>query len=140
MGELRDGRNNHMTLTRTGQFCQLGHKRAAPHRALASKFSKSSASRLRRYWPTGRGVVKDADCKPPGIPRKRIKVGPVLLEDRPICVVMVTVYDVALAVVGVVIVWIDFPYNVFGILVIQRKVWIDARVYENAMLIDMHQR
>jgi hypothetical protein len=54
--------------------------------------------------------------------------------------VMVAVYDVALAVAAIVIVCIDFPYDFFGILVIQRKVWIDARVYENAMLIDMHQR
>ena len=54
--------------------------------------------------------------------------------------VMVAVYDVALAVAAVVIVWIDFPCEVFGILVIQREIWIDARVYENPMLIDMHQR
>ena len=89
---------------------------------------------------TGRSVIKDANCKPAGVPRKRIKVGPVLLEDRPMCMLVVPVYEVALAVAAVVIVWIDFPYDVFGILVIQRKVWIDARVYENAMLIDMHQR
>jgi uncharacterized membrane protein YiaA len=53
---------------------------------------------------------------------------------------MVSVYDVALAVAAVVIVWIDFPYNVFGVLLIQRTVWINARVYENAVFIDMHQR
>jgi hypothetical protein len=69
---------------------------------------------------TGRSVVKDADCKPPGVPRKRIKVGPVLLEDRPMCMLMVPVYDVALAMAAVVIVWIDFPNNVFDVLLIQR--------------------
>jgi uncharacterized membrane protein YiaA len=53
---------------------------------------------------------------------------------------MVAVYDVALAMAAVVIVWIDFPYDVFGILVVQRKVWINTSVHENAMLIDMHQR
>jgi hypothetical protein len=53
---------------------------------------------------TGRGVIKDADCKPTSVPRKRIKVGPVLLEDRPMCVLMVPVYDVALVVAAVVIV------------------------------------
>ena len=89
---------------------------------------------------TGRSVIKDADCKSPGVPRKRIKVGPVLFEDRAMCMLMVPVYDVALAVAAVVIVWIDFPNNVFDVLLIQRTVWIDARVYENAMLIDMHQR
>jgi hypothetical protein len=45
---------------------------------------------------------------------------------------MVAVYDVALAVAGVVIVWIDFPYDVFTVLLIQRTVWIDAGVYEDA--------
>ena len=53
---------------------------------------------------------------------------------------MVPMYDVALAVAAVVIVWIDFPYDVFGVLLIQRTVWINARVYENAMCIDVHQR
>ena len=53
---------------------------------------------------TGRSVIKDADCKPSGVPRKRIKVGPVLFEDRPMCMLMVPVYDVALAVAAVVIV------------------------------------
>ena len=53
---------------------------------------------------------------------------------------MVPVYDVALAVAAVVIVSIDFPYDVFGVLLIQRTVWINARVYENAMRIDVHQR
>jgi uncharacterized membrane protein YiaA len=53
---------------------------------------------------------------------------------------MVPVYDVALAVAAVVIVSIDFPYDVFGVLFIQRTVWINARVYENAMRIDVHQR
>ena len=43
---------------------------------------------------------------------------------------MVSAYDVASAVAAVVIVWIDFPYNVFGVLLIQRTVWIDARVYK----------
>ena len=90
--------------------------------------------------PTGRSVVKNADCKPPGVPRKRIKVGPVLFEDRPMYMLMVAVYDVALAMAAVVIVWVDFPYNVFGVLLIQRTIWIDARVYENAMPIDIHQR
>ena len=89
---------------------------------------------------TRRSVIKDADCKPPGVPRKRIKVGPVLLEDRPVCMVMVPVYDVALAVATFVIVRINFPYEGFGVLLIQRTVCIDARVYENAVLIDMHQR
>ena len=89
---------------------------------------------------TGRSVIKDADCKPPSVPRKRIKVGPVLFEDRPMYMLMVPVYDVALAVAAVVIVWIDFPYNVFGVLLIQRTIWIDARVYENAVFIDIHQR
>ena len=90
--------------------------------------------------PTRRSVVKDADCKPTGVPRKRIKVGPVLFEDRPMYMLMVPVHDVALAMAAVVIVWIDFPYNVFGVLLIQRTIWIDARVYENAVPIDIHQR
>jgi hypothetical protein len=60
-------------------------------------------------WSTGRSVVKDADCKPPGVPRKCIKVGPVPFEDRPMCMLMVPVHDVAPAVAAVVIVWIDFP-------------------------------
>ena len=54
------------------------------------------------------------------------------------CMLMVPVYDVALAVAAVVIVWIDFPYDVFGILPIQRTVWINARVYENPAPIDVH--
>ena len=89
---------------------------------------------------TGRSVVKDADCKPPGVPRKRIKVGTVLFEDRPMYMLMVPVHDVALAVAAVVIVWIDFPYHVVGVLLIQRTVWIEAGMYEYAVLIDMHQR
>jgi hypothetical protein len=47
---------------------------------------------------------------------------------------MVPVYEVALAVAAVVIVWIDFPYDVFGVLLMQRTVWIDARVYEDAVI------
>ena len=62
-----------------------------------------------RSRSTGRSVIKDADCKPTSVPRKCIKVGPVLLEDRPVCMVMVPVYDVALAVATFVIVRIDFP-------------------------------
>jgi hypothetical protein len=89
---------------------------------------------------TGPSVIKDADCKPPGAPRKRIQVGPVLLEDRPMCMLMVSVYDVALAVAAVIIVWIDFPYDVFCVLLTQRTVWIDARVYENTVPIDIDQR
>ena len=48
------------------------------------------------------------------------------------CTVMVPVHDVALAVAAVVIVSIDFPYDVFGVLLIQRTLCINARVYENA--------
>ena len=90
--------------------------------------------------PTRRIVVKDADCKPPGVPRKGIEVGPLLLEDRPMCMLMMPVYDVALAVAAVVVVSIDFPYDVFGVLLIQRTVWINARMYENAMRVDVHER
>jgi hypothetical protein len=52
---------------------------------------------------------------------------------------MVPVYDVALAVATVVSVWIDFPYDVFDVLLIQRTVWIDPSVYENAVPINIHQ-
>ena len=55
------------------------------------------------------------------------------------CMLMVPVYDVASAVATVVSVWIDFPYDVFDVLLIQRTVWIDPSVYENAVLIDIHQ-
>jgi hypothetical protein len=89
---------------------------------------------------TRRSVIKDADCKPTGIPRKRIKVGPVLFEDRPMCVLMMPVNDVTLAVAAVVIVSIDFPHDVFSVLLIQRTVCVDARVYKNAVSIDIHQR
>jgi hypothetical protein len=89
---------------------------------------------------TGPSVIKDADNKPTSVPRKRIKVGPALFEDRPMYMLMVPMYDVALAVAAVIIIWIDFPYNAFGVLLIQRTVWIDASVYENAVLIDIHQR
>jgi hypothetical protein len=89
---------------------------------------------------TGRSVIKDADCKPTGVPRKRIKVGPVLFEDRPMWMLMVPVYDVALKVAAVIIVRINFPYDVFGVLLVQRTVWINARVYENPAPIDIHQR
>ena len=53
---------------------------------------------------------------------------------------MVPVYDVALKVAAVIIVRIDFPHGVFGVLLIQPTVWIDARVYENPAPIDIHQR
>src|SRR5215471_6608473 len=56
------------------------------------------------------------------------------------CMLMMPMYDVAPAVAAVVTVWIDFPYNVFGVLLIQRTVCIDARMYENAVPIDIHQR
>jgi hypothetical protein len=88
---------------------------------------------------TGRSVIKDADRKPTGVPRKRIEVGPVLFEDRPMCMLVVPVYEVALAVAAVVIVSIDFPYDVFDVLLIQRTIWIDPSVYENAVPIDIHQ-
>ena len=88
----------------------------------------------------GRSVIKDADYKPSGVPRKRVKVGPVLFEDRPVCMLMVPVHDVVLAVAAVVIVWIDFPYQVFSVLLIQRTVWIDGRVYKNAVPIGIHER
>src|SRR5713101_8725340 len=55
------------------------------------------------------------------------------------CMLMVPVYDVALAVAAVVIIRIDFPHDGFGVLLVQRTVWIDARVYKNAVLIDVHQ-
>jgi len=53
---------------------------------------------------------------------------------------MVPVYNVALKVAAVIIVRIDFPYDVFGVLLVQWTVWINARVYENAVRIDIHQR
>ena len=56
------------------------------------------------------------------------------------CMLMVPVDDMAIAVAAVVIVSIDFPYDVFGVLLIQRTVWINARVYKNAMRIDVHER
>src|SRR5215471_9451247 len=90
--------------------------------------------------PTRRTVVKDADGKPPGVPCKGIEVGPLLLEDRPMCMLMVSVDDMAFAVAAVVIVLIDFPYDVFSVLLIQRTVCINARMYENAMRIDVHER
>jgi hypothetical protein len=89
---------------------------------------------------TRRIVIKDTDRKPTGVPRKRIKVGPVLFEDRPMCMLVVPVYEVTLAVAAVVIVWIDFPYDVFDVLLIQRTIWIDPSVYENAVPIDIDQR
>jgi len=58
---------------------------------------------------TGHSVIKDADGKPPSVPRKRIKIGPILFEDRPMCMLMVPVHDVALTVAAVVIVWVDSP-------------------------------
>ena len=56
------------------------------------------------------------------------------------CMLMVPVYDVASAVAAVIIVSIDFPYDVFGVLLIKRTVWINARVCENAMSVDVHER
>jgi len=56
------------------------------------------------------------------------------------CMLMVPVYDMALTVAAVVIVSIDFPNDVVGVLLIQRTFWINARVYENAMRIDVHKR
>ena len=56
------------------------------------------------------------------------------------CMLMVPVYDVAFAVPAGVIISIDFPYEVFGVLLIQPTVWINARVYENTMPIDVHER
>jgi hypothetical protein len=88
----------------------------------------------------GRSVIKDAYCEPPGEPRERIKISPFLFEDRPMCMLMVPMDDVSLAVTPLIIIWIDFPYKAFGVLLIQRTVWIDASVYENAVLIDIHQR
>jgi hypothetical protein len=86
----------------------------------------------------GRSVIKDADYKPTSIPRKRVKVGPVLFEDRPVGMLMVPVHDVALPVAAVVVVWINFPYQVFSVLLIERTVWIDAGMYKNAVLVDIH--
>ena len=79
-------------------------------------------------------------ARPINVRFSRIKVGPILLEDRPMCMLMVPVHDMALAMAAVVIVSIDFPYDVFGVLLIQRTVWITARVYENAMRIEVHER
>ncbi len=59
--------------------------------------------------PAWYSVIKDADYKPTSVPRKRIKVGTVLFEDRPMRMWMVSVYDVAPAVAAIVIIWIDFP-------------------------------
>ena len=53
---------------------------------------------------------------------------------------MVPVHDVVLAVAAVVIVWIDFPNQGFSVLLIQRTVWIDARVCKNAVPIGIHER
>src|SRR5436190_219090 len=119
------------------QFCSKRRHRLSVRKYLLNRLAVDFENFDRS---TGHSVVKNADWKPPGVPRKRIKVGLVLLEDRPMCMLMVPVYDVALAVAAVVIVSIDFPYDVFGVLLIQRTVWINARVYENAMRIDVHQR
>jgi hypothetical protein len=51
---------------------------------------------------------------------------------------MVPVYDVALTMAAIIMVRIDFPYDVLGVLLIERTVWINTRVYENAMRIDVH--
>jgi hypothetical protein len=90
-------------------------------RLLDSIFSIGSALTSRTsIGPPGAASSKTPIASRPVYHASRIKVGPVLFEDRPICMLMVPVYDVALAVAAVVIVWIDFPYNVFGVLLIQR--------------------
>ena len=66
----------------------------------------------------GRSVIKDADYKPSGVPRQCVKVGPVLFEDRPMCMLMVPVHNVAMTVTATVVVWINFPYHLFGVLLI----------------------
>jgi hypothetical protein len=53
---------------------------------------------------------------------------------------MMPVYNVAPTMAAIVIVSIDFPYDAVGVLLIQRTVWINARMYENAMRIDVHER
>ena len=90
--------------------------------------------------PPGVSSSKTPIASRPVYHAKGIEVGPLLLEDRPMCVLMVPVNDVALALAAVVVVSIDLPYDVFGVLLIQRTAWINARVYENAMHIDVHER
>jgi len=89
---------------------------------------------------TWSSVIEDADCEPPSVPRKGIQVGPVLLENRPIWMLMMAMDDMALAMAAVVIISIDFPYEVVGVLLIQGTGWFNACVYENAMRIGVHER
>jgi hypothetical protein len=50
------------------------------------------------------------------------------------------VYDVVLPVSAIVVVIIDFPNDILWVLLVQREIRIDARMNENAVLIDVHQR
>jgi hypothetical protein len=49
-------------------------------------------------------------------------------------------YDVALSVSAKVAVIVDFPDDILWVLLVQRGLWIDARMNENAVIIDVHQR
>jgi hypothetical protein len=87
---------------------------------------------------TGRSVIKDADASRPVYHASVSRLVRFFLADRPMWMLMVPVYDVALTVAAVIIVRVDFLYDFFGVLLIQRTVWINTRVYENAMRIDVH--
>ena len=49
-------------------------------------------------------------------------------------------YDVALSVSVIVAVIVDFPDDILWVLLVQRGLWINARMNENAVIIDVHQR
>ena len=55
-------------------------------------------------------------------------------------VLMMTVYDMALPMSAFVAVIIDFPEEILWVLLVQRAIRINARMDENAVLIDVHQR
>jgi hypothetical protein len=53
---------------------------------------------------------------------------------------MMAMHDLALPVAAIVVVITNFPDDILWVLLIQRAIRINARMNEDAVLIDVHQR
>jgi hypothetical protein len=74
------------------------------------------------------------------MPSESVEVSSIFHQNRAVRVLMMAVHDMALPMTAIVAVSIDFPDDILWVLLVQRAIRIEARVNEDTVLIDVHQR
>ena len=82
-------------------------------------------------------IVKNADHQPAGSPSQGIEICPPLPDERPACIRIMPMHDIAAPVTGVEIFWVPAPKQGFLVLQIERNLGINCRMDEDPVLVDV---